>query len=211
LGLILDGIGDGISIGGIYLGSAIALYRNNPGSGPYWWIASILAFICFFIYIYTQGFLRYELYFYTMYGYSEPRTTVADLKARRAESKKRGERIFLGFMIFFNTCLDSVANIVLIKSYKGYMNWYLQSNTVPREKKEIFKAEYKKNNGWILHLFNNIAILSNQTIFIICALFNRLDIALYIVLIGCNLYYITLSIIQRISFYRQIKKLKISV
>jgi phosphatidylglycerophosphate synthase len=207
LGLILDGLGDGISIIGLYLGTAVALFRNNPDSGLYWWILAALAALSFLFYIYTQGFLKYELFLYTVEDFPEPRVGLSDLRRQLKSTRDRKKRISLRFMILLTIGLETASGLVLLKRYRGYVNWYMKSHSVPREKKELFKADYKKNNGWILFFFNNLSIFSNQLIFIICGLLNRLDSALYSILIGCNLYFLVCVMIQRISFKIQLDKI----
>jgi phosphatidylglycerophosphate synthase len=206
-GLILDGLGDGISIIGIYMGTAVALSRNNPGTAFCWWFLSAAAVLSFLFYIYTQGFLKYELFLYTTEDFPEPRDNFNELCKRLRSTTEWKKRIPLRFMILLTLGLETGSRLVLPGGYRGYVTWYKKDKTVPSEKKELFKARYKKNNGWILFLFNNLSIFSNQLIFILCGFFNRLDYALYIVLGACNTYFIMCVIIQRISFKKQLDAL----
>ena len=216
LGVILDGVGDGIALTAVYLGTAFVLFKRNPGTGPYWWILTIIAFICLFIHIYTQGFLRYEFFLYTskdktIYsakGLQDARVTLPDLRKKMKAEKNLWVKFSIGIMMAFNSGLNLASGIVLIKKYKGYFDFYKNTDTLSKEKMELFRGNYKKYNGWILLVLNNLGLISNQMIFIIAGLFNRLDLALYILLFGSNLYFLICVIIQRISFKIQLNKIK---
>ncbi|MBN2535706.1 MAG: CDP-alcohol phosphatidyltransferase family protein [Spirochaetales bacterium] len=214
-GVVLDGIGDGISLVAVYLGTAFALFKQNPQTGAYWWILTGIAALSLLIHIYTQGFLRYEFFLYSTKDKTkflpedleEKRVTLDDLRKKIKAEKKIHTKILITFMMFLNLCHILASNIVLIKKYRGYFNFHKNNHDIPEEKMALFGRNYKNYNGWILLLLNNVGFISNQLIFIIAGFFNRLDLTFYIILIGSNLYFLLCVIIQRISFKIQVNKI----
>ncbi|MBN1698583.1 MAG: CDP-alcohol phosphatidyltransferase family protein [Spirochaetales bacterium] len=211
LGIILDGISDGISIGVLYLGTAIALFLRYPETGLYWWGMTILAVITFLYHLYIHGFLKFDFFLYSARKYVNTRESASELIKKIKSSRKLTDKVALTLLLFVNGMMELLSNAVLLKSYKGYIDWYLIPNGIPAEKKELFRKNYKKYNGWILLLFNNLGICTNQLIIIICGLLNRLDIAIYIIVFGSNLYLMILVLIQRLSFQYQLKRIKTDI
>jgi phosphatidylglycerophosphate synthase len=215
VGVILDGIGDGISIIAVYFGTAAMLFRQNPETGAYWWVLSCMACVCLLMHIYTQGFLRYEYFLYEAHNAEKTwikkvqneRINLSELRKKIKAEKKPIKKLSLALIFLLNTGLNLASKIILIKKYRGYTDFHTNDNDYPQEKMESFGKHYTLYNGWILLLFNNLGLISNQLIFIGAGLCNRLDCAFYIILFASNLYFILCVIIQRISFAIQIKKI----
>ena len=212
MGTIIDGIGDGLTVGAVYMASAWALYSRDPASGMYWWVMCLLAVISFLIQLNSYGFLRHEYIYYVIENSTEKRDTFEEINREIKNIDTKGEKtkknkILLTILMIFNIGLiESASRILLHKKYKGYNSWYRKAGSVPDTQKEKFRTDYKKNNGWLLQLFGNLGMGSNLLVFTVAGLFNRLDLGIYTILIIFNLYYLLLVIIQQISFRVQLKK-----
>jgi phosphatidylglycerophosphate synthase len=87
-------------------------------------------------------------------------------------------------------------SMVILALYKRYLNLQKQSST-KQHAAEIDPDLYRRLNSVAIRLWSILGPTTNRTLLIICALFNRIDLYLWIVCIVGNIWLIIVYLLQR--------------
>jgi phosphatidylglycerophosphate synthase len=183
LGKIIDGIADYIATVAVYIGIAIG-FANHQEDPSFWWKMLILTGI-------STGIQSILVDFY--------RNRFLDYYQQR---KSKFEESLLGFRKAYNIAKQKGRQLerVAILFYLKYSD--LQRILVAKRKRtktlNVSPEEYYRKNRIIMRLWLFVGPTTHVTNIIVCSFFERIDLFMWIVLIGFNIFTAILWVVQKV-------------
>ncbi len=182
-GRIIDGIADYLATGAVFIGIGIgfANHQENPG---YWWTLIVLMGLssvvqAVLVDYYRNRFLDYVLQRKSTFE-EELNSYRDEYKALESQKNKWLDRLIIG--IYLKYCA-------------------FQARFTTKEKKDnsfkVTPEEYYRKNKLAMRFWVFTCSSSEIAILIICSVFNRLDLFLWIILIGFNGLSAVMWVVQR--------------
>ncbi len=191
-GRILDGIADYFVTVTVYLGIGFG-FASNSSDPLFYWVLLVLAGASNIVHAATVDFYRNK---YMDYAFNRDATLGENLKEFEEESKKLNSQRGKYFQKF------------VVWIYLKYSSAQLKASD-SKDSSNIVKYnrdDYLKKNKRILHLWTYLGPTTELTLIIVASFFNRLDLFMWVLVVGGNLYALTLFIVQS----QMNKKIKLS-
>ena len=184
IGKILDGVGDWVATVAIYLGLAFG-FANHQENPSFWWIMLSLTGLSNGIHGVIVDFYRNRfLDYYTL------------RKNNFEEGLRKYRQVYILAKQQKGKWFERTILIIYLK-YCGFQRLLVarrkQSKTI-----EVSPQDYYKKNRIMMRLWLFIGPTSQISNLIICSLFHRIDLFVWIVLIGFNGLAVILWVIQKI-------------
>lgn len=210
LGKTLDGIADVITYIAIFSGVAYAISYNGQISGLHWSFYGIFAILNYLIHIHLFDHFKNELIHYSIPEYHEKLEGIDQLKRiYRSLGKSiaaRGYKLILLFYIGFYIVEKAVIRLAQPNDYQGFLEWYFKDNNIPASVKKHFRQHYRKYNLLLVRGWSMLGATTHISVFLICALINRLDLIFWIICVPFNIWVLFLLICQRSIIRIQLNK-----
>jgi hypothetical protein len=184
VGRIIDGISDYVATIAVYLGIAVGFTWRSPK--PYYWLLMLLlAGLSNIVHGILVDYFRNRFLYY--------------VRGEGSNSEKENEEFSKEFELIANQKGKRFDRMVLLIYFKYSA---LQRFLVAKKKKtKLFittPEEYFQKNKTIIRFWLLIGATTEITTLIICSLFNRFDLFIWIIIIGFNSLAVILWAIQQI-------------
>ncbi len=210
LGKTLDGLADIVTYISIFVGVAYAISHNGQSGGLHWSFYGIFAILNYLIHIHLFDHFKNELIHYSIPEYHEKLEGIDRLKRIYRNLGKsigaRGYKLILILYIFFYIVEKAVIRFAQPNDYQGFLEWYYKNNDIPHSVKKHFRDHYRKYNWPLVRGWSMLGATTHISVFLICALMNRLDLIFWIICIPFNIWALFLIICQRIIIRIQLNK-----
>ncbi|MCF6268524.1 MAG: CDP-alcohol phosphatidyltransferase family protein [Melioribacteraceae bacterium] len=181
-GRILDGIADYFVTVTVYLGIGFG-FANNSDNPLFYWTLLALTGASNIVHAATVDFYRNK---FMDYAFNRDATLGENLEEFEEESKKLNKssgKYFQKFVVWI------------------YLKYSAAQLAASAEKdstnvKKYDRDDYLKKNRIILHLWTYIGPTTELTLIIVASFFNRLDLFMWVMVIGANLYALILFVMQ---------------
>jgi len=182
-GRIIDGIADYVATLAVFIGIGFG-FANQQENPAYWWFLILLMALSSVVQAILVDYYRNRF--------------LDNVLQRKSTFEEELESYKVEYNVLKNQ-EGKWLERVIIKIYLRYCD--IQEKIIPREKKlDLFDAtpeEYYKKNKLIMRLWTLICSSAEITVLVICSFLNRLDIFIWIILIGFNGMCLILWPIQR--------------
>ncbi len=181
-GRILDGIADYFVTVTVYLGIGFG-FANNSEDPLFYWVLLALAGASNILHAGTVDFYRNKFIDYT---FNKNDSLNEDLKEFEEESKKLSKsrgKYFQKFVVWI---------------YLKYSTAQLKASADKNSNnvKKYNRDDYLKKNKRILHLWTYLGPTTELTLIILASFFNRLDLFMWTMVVGGNIYALILFVVQ---------------
>jgi len=210
LGKTLDGLADVVTYISIFAGVAYAISYNGQNGGLHWSFYGIFAILNYLIHIHLFDHFKNELIHYSIPEYHEKLEGIDHLKRiyRNLGNSiaARGYKLVLILYIGFYMLENAVIRLAQPNDYQGFLKWYYNKNDISKLVKNHFRKHYHKYNWPLVRGWSMLGATTHISVFLICALLNRLDLIFWIICVPFNIWALFLIICQRIVIRLQLKK-----
>lgn len=184
VGKIIDGVADYTATIAVYIGLAFG-FANHQEDPVFWWMILLITGLSYGIHAILVDFYRNRFLDYYRQRKFDFEASLGEFRTAYVKLKHQKGKWF---------------DRTLLLIYLRYS--VLQRTLVARRKRtrilDIQPQDYYRRNWLLLRLWLLIGPTTHITNLIICALFHRIDLFIWIVLIGFNGFAVILWIIQQI-------------